>query len=371
MKRLLCLLTVLLSACSLTVELDGLTAGGEQDASIGEGEGPSSITPRPGRTPSMADSPSTTEDMEPEGPPPNGPEPDEDEPEPEPEDAGSGNPEPDSLEPEPLEPEPLEPEPQTPFGGEAGNGGDAPLPDPPPDDDDPPVAPTQTNDAGVEPTPRVEDNDSGVSTPVGGGGSGPVGSGGTPGGAGGSTPEPEGPAPEPDVPDSLGCAVLTVPLAAEGDRTLYMLELPQLVDFSAASLTYRVYVDAGVGGRIIAFAQHGAPDYQLIQGGQRFFDQLDGWTDVTWNVGDVETTFDKSVIKRIGFEISTEGAAAWSNPTVVYLDWITLSSNMAGPFTFDDASSVSSAWSEENVLYLAQESWEFVPGSTIGWASGP
>ncbi len=195
---------------------------------------------------------------------------------------------------------------------------------------------------------------------AGGAGAGGAGAGGTAGG-------------EPCPTGGTGCARLSVPLSTAGDRTLFSIALGAATDFSNAVISYRVYKAAGTGGRIWAYVQHGGnPDYNLIYGGARNFDAFGGWQTLTWDVATSMPgfTFDKSIIYRLGIEIVASGSGPWTDPTVVYIDSISVTSGPSvGPWPFDDATSVSSAGTApSNVLLLSGNASELVPGSTLDWA---
>ena len=186
---------------------------------------------------------------------------------------------------------------------------------------------------------------------------GSAGSGGT-GGSGGTASE-----------TCSGCARLSVPLAAAGDRTHYLIPLSGNVDFSAAVVTYRVFVHAGSGGHIQAYVQHGGiPDYNLVYHGQQSLSGLSGWTNLVWDVGAMSTPFDKTIVQRVGIEVLAGNTGPWANPTVVYLDSISVSGASTGPWTFDTADTVSAApgGAPAGVLWLGFGDMP-VAGSDVTW----
>lgn len=170
-----------------------------------------------------------------------------------------------------------------------------------------------------------------------------------------------------------GCARMSVPLAVLNDRTHYSFSLGGEADFSIAVVTYRVRKVSATGGRIWAYVQHGGtPDYNLIYGGSRNFDQLGSdWTTVTWDVGATVPgfTFDKTAIARVGIEIVASGTGPWTSPTVVYLDSLSVTGPNVGPWPFDDGSTVSSASSAPaGVFWMStNDPDELVVGSLLGW----
>lgn len=193
------------------------------------------------------------------------------------------------------------------------------------------------------------------------GSSGTGGSSGTAGAAGGAT-----------CADADGCARLSVPLTALDDRTHFRITLGADVDFSNAIVSFRVRKVSATGGRIWAYLQHGGtPDYNLIYGGARNFDQLGSdWTTVTWDVAATVPgfPFDKTVIARLGIEIVASGTGPWTSPTVVDLDGIEVTGASVGPWPFDDASSLSSESSApDGIFWLSNNVDEVVPGSTLDW----
>jgi hypothetical protein len=223
---------------------------------------------------------------------------------------------------------------------------------------------------------------SGGTGAIGGGGSGAAGSGGggtggsagTVAGSGGKAGESgsAGSAGADGCPGATGCARLSVPLAAANQRTHFSIWLGGEVDFTNAVLTYRVRRVAATGGRIWAFVQHGGtPDYNLIYGGSRNFDQLgDDWVTVTWDIGATVPgfPFDKALVARVGIEMVASGSGPWTNPTVVVLDSIEISGPSAGPWPFDDASTVTSEVSPAaDLLGMSTNSADLVPGSTLTW----
>jgi hypothetical protein len=170
-----------------------------------------------------------------------------------------------------------------------------------------------------------------------------------------------------------GCARLSVPLAAEGDRTHFSIALGADVDFSTAVVSYRVRRVSATGGRIWAYLQHGGtPDFDLIYGGARDLDDLGSeWTTLTWDVAATVPPFpfDKTVIARVGIEILASDPGPWTSPTVVDLDSIEISGPSVGPWPFDDASSVSSeAAAPPGVLWMSDNAPdEVVAGSMLLW----
>lgn len=201
------------------------------------------------------------------------------------------------------------------------------------------------------------------------GGGGAAGSSGAPGTAGAS-----GSAGGERCAGSLdgGCARLSVPLTSSGARTHYAITLGQNTDFSSAVVRARVYAASASGGRVDLYIQHGGvPDYNLIYGGGLDFDELDGWAELEWTVASTipDFEFDKTLIRRVGIELAATGSGPWQNPTVVYVDSISVSGPSVGPWNFATAATLSATPrdAEPNLLWMSDDDDEFVPGSTLGW----
>jgi len=173
---------------------------------------------------------------------------------------------------------------------------------------------------------------------AGAGGTGGAGAGGTGGaGAGGAGSGGTG-----EV--CTGCARLSVALDAADERAHYCLTLSGLTDFSAATITFRVARLAGTGGEFLGYIQHGGtPDYLYVESAHTQISSIGtSLSNIVWDVSTVTGTFDKTVIARIGIEVTSEGSSAWTNPTVLYIDSVTVTgSNPAiAAWTFDTSATV-------------------------------
>jgi hypothetical protein len=209
----------------------------------------------------------------------------------------------------------------------------------------------------------------GAAGSAGKGGAAAGGGGSSGGGAGASGSAGSGGAET--CPGASGCARLSVPLAAAGDRTHFSIALGATVDFSTAVVSYRVRRVSATGGRVWAYVQHGGtPDFDLIYGGSRDLDQLGSdWTTVTWDIASTVPPFpfDKTVIARVGIEILASDPGPWTNPTVVDLDFIEVSGPDVGPWPFDDAASVSMETGSPGVFWMSDNDGELVLGSSLVW----
>jgi hypothetical protein len=142
-----------------------------------------------------------------------------------------------------------------------------------------------------------------------------------------------------------GCARLSVPLTSASQKANYVIFLPNVANFSNARLTYRIYREAGSGGQIKGYVQHGgSPDFlQLFESTALPLTSGTGWTEFTWDIAAENTGFDKTQVGRVGIQIIGTGATSWTNPTVVSVDSITASGVSVGPWNFDSPSTISSS----------------------------
>ena len=179
------------------------------------------------------------------------------------------------------------------------------------------------------------------------------------------------------VQTASGCAKLSVPLDATSDKAHFVISLTSTADLSGATLSMRVYVQAGQGGTIFNYVQDsgtyhflGVPDAQ-----RRSISSSSGWSTISWNVGaepdSAGTGIVKTSIKNIGIELNALPSSAWVNPTIVYIDSISVT-NPTLSFTFDATASVSPTPSTTNAagqaLWLnSGTSDTTATGATLGW----
>lgn len=186
-------------------------------------------------------------------------------------------------------------------------------------------------------------------TSAGSGGNGTAGSGGTVGGGGtagssGGSAGAGGTAP-------TGCAKLTVPLDANTDKAHFVISLTSAADMSAATVTMRVYVQAGAAGTISNYVQNnGTPNFNFYANtAPTALKSLTGWQTVTFAVATQSTGGSKTEIRRIGIEINAApDTTGWSNPTVVYIDSITVTTP-ALSFPFDSSSTITATGTTSDV----------------------
>lgn len=205
---------------------------------------------------------------------------------------------------------------------------------------------------------------------VAGGGAGDAGTGG--GGGAGSGGGGAGSGGSGEV--CSGCARLSVPLAAVTDQAHFTVTLPAATDFSAATIALRVARYTGTGGWFKAYIQEGAPNYLYQDSVETTIASIGtSMQTISWDVATAGTTADKTIIRRIGIEISGNGASSWTSPTVFYVDSITVTGTTLAmaSFTFDTASTVSTTPTgngPNNVIWLNNYSGDTnVTGATLSW----
>ncbi|WP_437578907.1 hypothetical protein [Sorangium sp. So ce887] len=172
----------------------------------------------------------------------------------------------------------------------------------------------------------------GVGGEGGQGGEGVGGEGGTNEGGGGAAPD-IGPGPDESC---SGCARLAVPLTAATTGTLFQFDIPELVDLTGATVTFRLKAHAATGGGVQTFVQNGEArndDEQAWVGvpwAWTDFSSLGEWTELTIDVDAAaaaaaeDVKFNKTAVRRIGLKVDAGSAGPWANPTVVYVDSITV-----------------------------------------------
>ena len=169
------------------------------------------------------------------------------------------------------------------------------------------------------------------------GGAGAAGSAGSAGsaGAGGS-------------PGVTGCAKLSLAMDDASDRAHFVISLASATDLTSTTtgiVSMRVYVQAGAAGTIFNYVQDSQFRYLGVTTASRpALKSLSGWQTLTFNVGQTSGSsgIAKNDIRRIGIEINAApDTAGWSNPTVVYVDSISVVSP-ALSFPFDSSASVNS-----------------------------
>ncbi len=138
------------------------------------------------------------------------------------------------------------------------------------------------------------------------------------------------------VESCSGCARLSVPLAATNQQTSFMIAFDQPVDLTGMVVTFRVMTYAGTEGGLMPFVQNGADqswasvgyDWTNLTDAASFHDVT---VDVDAKAAVAGNGFDKTLVKQIGLLVAAGGGAGpWTNPTVVYVDSVTIDGDGAG-----------------------------------------
>jgi hypothetical protein len=140
-----------------------------------------------------------------------------------------------------------------------------------------------------------------------------------------------------------GCAKLSVPLNAASDKAHFVTSLTTAIDLSRATISMRYYVEAGSGGVIFNYIQDSGNHFLGATMRTAIAMSTGTWDTVTWDVGTEAagtTGIMKTAVKRIGIEVNASGSTTWANPTVIYVDSITVTTP-ARSFSFAAATSVS------------------------------
>ena len=148
--------------------------------------------------------------------------------------------------------------------------------------------------------------------------------------------------------DDSGYAVLTVPFTEWETSQQFAIYLNAPTDLTGAMITFRVMGVSTNAGGVQAWAQDGEADnWAATSYGWYNFTDLTDWTDIVVNI-DEETaasdSFNPAVVEAIIIQLAAganndEGTMELANPTVVYLDSITVvdasGTDVVGPWTFD------------------------------------
>ncbi len=144
-------------------------------------------------------------------------------------------------------------------------------------------------------------------------------------------------------PPASGCAKLYVPIDASTDTAHFVISLASAIDLSNATygtVSMHVYVQAGAAGTLFNYVQDSQYHYFGVTTASRpALKGLAGWQTLSFPVGAQavgSTSIVKTDIRRIGIEINAlPDTTGWSNPTVVYVDSVTVSTTAtATPLSF-------------------------------------
>ena len=167
-----------------------------------------------------------------------------------------------------------------------------------------------------------------------------------------------------------GCVKLSVPLDDVNDKAHFVVSLASTVDLSSATISMRIYVQAGQGGTIFNYVQDSGTYHFLGPAKRQQLSTVSGWSTLTWNVGtepdSAGTGIVKTSIKSIGIELNAQPSSPWSNPTIVYVDSLSAESP-ALSFAFDASSSISASNTSGALWLNTGASDTTATGSTLSW----
>jgi hypothetical protein len=151
---------------------------------------------------------------------------------------------------------------------------------------------------------------------------------------------------------AMGCAKLSVPMNGAMDKAHFVISLRSAADLSAAGTTIsmHLHVEDGTGGVILAYVQDSSFNF-LGPATKPLLAEQSGWVTLDWDVGAepaAGTGIQKKNISRVGIEIKAAPSSTWSNPTVVYIDSITVN-KPALSFPFGTMSTVSATAQSSDV----------------------
>jgi hypothetical protein len=161
----------------------------------------------------------------------------------------------------------------------------------------------------------------------GGGGTGGAGTGGAGTGGGGVGGD------EPCA--ATGCARLSMDAFANVDQKAhYAVSFASPVNLTGATVSYRIFKQAGTNGQFRGYLQNGAPNFEFSVVGDQLLSELSGWQTVTVNTADEVGNVNLTSVKRLGIEVIGAPAGPWA-ATVIYLDSIVITPAAGtSPFEF-------------------------------------
>ncbi|XXX79410.1 hypothetical protein WMF30_11600 [Sorangium sp. So ce134] len=125
-----------------------------------------------------------------------------------------------------------------------------------------------------------------------------------------------------------GCARLSVPLTRAGQATQFFIGFDEAIDLTGAVVTFRVKAHTGTSGGVQPFVQNGGElfwanigyTWNPVAG-------LEEWADLTIDVDAAAAAspfFNRTLVKLIGIQVTAGDTGPWTNPTVIYVDSITV-----------------------------------------------
>ncbi|WP_437757763.1 hypothetical protein [Sorangium sp. So ce1389] len=139
-------------------------------------------------------------------------------------------------------------------------------------------------------------------------------------GSGGGTVEPG--------EQCSGCARLSVPLTGRRQATQFFIGFDEAIDLTGATVTFRVKAHTGTSGGVQPFVQNGDElFYANIGYTWNPIADLGEWTEFTIDVDAAAAAspfFNRTLVEVIGLQVTAGDTGPWTNPTVIYVDSITV-----------------------------------------------
>jgi len=175
------------------------------------------------------------------------------------------------------------------------------------------------------------------------------------------------------APAVTGCAKLSVPFDDANDKAHFVITLAAPANLTVATISMHLLVQAGTGGAVFNYVQDSGTFHFLgvAQGQRPAIATLGKWSTLSWDVGAEpvgSTNISKSSILMVGIEIIAQPSTTWTNPTVVFVDSINVTTTTTSlSFPLDSAAAISSA--TKNADAPVQTLW-LNAGSTDTTAAG-
>ncbi|MGK3965956.1 hypothetical protein WMF38_17470 [Sorangium sp. So ce118] len=125
-----------------------------------------------------------------------------------------------------------------------------------------------------------------------------------------------------------GCARFSVPLARAGQATQFFIGFDEAIDLTGATVTFRVRAHTGTSGGVQPFVQNGVSLFWAYIGFTWSpVADLGEWTEIKIDVdaaAAASPNFNRTLVEMIGLQVTAGDTGPWTNPTVIYVDSITV-----------------------------------------------
>lgn len=152
-----------------------------------------------------------------------------------------------------------------------------------------------------------------------------------------------------------GVVVLTVPMNVPNEIQRYADRFSPFVNLAGQKLYFRMYAPGATGGSFIVFMTDSSEFTFSIQISFPLAGMSSRWVDIEVPVPVASGDYDPTSLYQVTFDIVTESAGPWTDPTVIYIDRI-WSSELTVNDTFD-----------ATLGQMVSSSFETIPGATLTW----